>query len=372
MRILHITSPKTWRGGEQQLLYLAEELKALGFYQVIMCPFNSEVHQYCLKKHLNHVTYFKGFSANPMVAFRVAQTCKREKIDMIHVHDSHAHNFAVLSAVLTGTDLPIIVSRRVDFPVSDTGMSSYKYNHPQIAKIICVSNAIKDVMLPSISDHSKLTVVHSGIDLDKFKKKKLQNVLRSKYEIPDDYLIIGNVAALAPHKDYPTFLRTVKRLVEGGIKAKFFAIGEGNCRKEVMEQIAEMGLKNEVHLTGFRSDVVEILPELDIFLMTSETEGLGTSILDALAAGVPVVATRAGGIIEIIEDQKTGLLAEVKDDEALAKAVLQMAASPELRAKFIAAGKEKVKEFAKSETARKTIEVYSSALASFGESEVKV
>lgn len=370
MRILHITSPKTWRGGEQQLLYLAEELKALGFYQVVMCPFNSEVHQYCLKKHVNHVTYYKGFSANPMVAFRVSQTCKRENIDMIHVHDSHAHNFAVLSAVLTGLDLPIIVSRRVDFPVSDSGMSSYKYNHPQIAKIICVSNAIKEVMMPSIADHRKLTVVHSGIDLDKFKKKKLHDVLRKEFDVPDDYLLIGNVAALAPHKDYATFLRTAKRLVDAGIKAKFFAIGEGNCRREVMEQIAELGLKNEVHLTGFRGDIVEVLPELDIFLITSETEGLGTSILDALAAGVPVVATKAGGIIEIIEDQKTGLLADVKDDEALAKAVTQLAENQELRAKYISAGKEKVKQFAKSETAKKTIEVYSSALVSFGESDV--
>ncbi|MDP4687887.1 MAG: glycosyltransferase family 4 protein [Salibacteraceae bacterium] len=371
MRILHISSPKTWRGGEQQLLYLAEELKALGFHQVIMCPFNSAVHKYCLKKHINHVTYFKGFSANPMVGFRVSQICRKEKIDMIHVHDSHAHNFAILSAVLTQMELPIIVSRRVDFAVKDTGMSAYKYNHPQIAKIICVSNAIKEIMEPSIQDKSMLTVVHSGVDLQKFSKYKVTNKLRKEFEVPDDYMLIGNVAALAPHKDYFTFIRTAKRLVTSGLKAKFFAIGDGPMRKEVMEAIAAEGMKEHIYLTGFRDDIIDVLPELDLFLITSETEGLGTSILDALCAKVPVVATKAGGIIEIIEHEKNGLLADVADDETLAKQVLRLIHDETQKAEFVSAGLEKIKQFSKAETARKTIEVYSSALASFGESDLK-
>jgi glycosyltransferase involved in cell wall biosynthesis len=369
MKILHISSPKTWRGGEQQLLYLAEELRALGFQQLIMCPFKSAVHQYCLKKHINHVTYFKRFSANPMVGFRVAQACKREKIDMIHVHDSHAHNFAVLSAVLTKMDLPIIVSRRVDFPVKDSGLSAYKYNHPQVAKIICVSNAIKEVMEPSITDKAKLAVVHSGVDLEKFSAYKAEGRLRKEYDIPDDYLIIGNVAALASHKDYPTFIRTVKRLIESGLKAKFFAIGDGPLRKETIEAIDEAGMKEYIYLTGFRDDIVQVLPELDIFLITSETEGLGTSILDALCAKVPVVATKAGGIIEIIEHEVNGLVAEVADDKSLADHVLFLSQNTKVRDTFVKAGLEKIKQFSKVETARKTIEVYSSALASFGESE---
>lgn len=371
MKILHISSPKTWRGGEQQLLYLAEELRAIGFQQLIMCPFNSAVHQYCLKKHIGHITYFKRFSANPMVGFRVAQTCKRENIDMIHVHDSHAHNFAVLSAVLTKMDLPIIVSRRVDFPVKDSGMSAYKYNHPQIAKIICVSNAIKEIMEPSITDKSKLAVVHSGVDLEKFDAYKAEGRLRKEFNVPDDHMIIGNVAALAPHKDYPTFIRTVKRLIEGGLKAKFFAIGDGPLRKETVEAINEAGMQDHIYLTGFREDVVQLLPELDIFLITSETEGLGTSILDALCAKVPVVATKAGGIVEIIEHEVNGLLADVADDEGLAKQVLKLAKSEELMRSFVDAGLQKIKHFSKAETARKTIEVYSSAFTLFGERDDK-
>lgn len=359
MRVLHISSPKTWRGGEQQLIYLVEELKTLGVWQIVMCPFNSSVHKYCLKNHLNHITYYKGFSANPMVAFRVSHICQKDKIDLLHVHDSHAHNFAILSAILTKNTLPIIVSRRVDFPINGGPLSSFKYNHPRINKIICVSNAIKDIMMADVQDKSKLEVVHSGIDLSKFSSKK-STILREEFGIDDETLLIGNVAALAPHKNYPTFVRTAKRVINAGIKAKFFAIGEGPSRKVLESAITENGMENHIILTGFRNDISTILPELDIFLITSSTEGLGTSVLDAQAAGVPVVATAAGGIIEIIDNEKNGLIAPIENDEKLAEAVIKLAGDKTLRTLYSTAGKEKVKQFSKSITAKKTLEIYES------------
>ena len=364
MRVLHISSPKTWRGGEQQLIYLAEELKKLGVEQVIMCPFNSQVHKYCLKNHLSHVTYFKGFSANPMVAFRVSHVCSRERIDLIHVHDSHAHNFAVLSAVLTKNERPIVVSRRVDFAIQGSSMALFKYNHPNIRKVVCVSGAIRDVMLGFIEDKSKLEVVHSGIDLSRFEGVVSNGKLRSEYQIPADYAIIGNVSALAPHKDYQTFVDTAKILVAKGLKAKFIAIGEGPSRKEIEEYIDRQGMQGHISLTGFRRDVPALLKELDLFLITSKTEGLGTSILDALASEVPVVATKAGGIVEVIEHEVCGLLCEVQEPNQLAESVNRMLSDAALRSTCIAGGMKKVKKFSKSETAKKSFAIYEEVLSS--------
>ncbi len=364
MKVLHITSPKTWRGGEQQLTYLVEELKSQGLDQVVMCPFNSAVHRYCLKKHFNHVTYFKGFSANPMVAFRVYHLCKRERIDLIHVHDSHAHNFAILAAVLTNNDVPIVVSRRVDFPVTDSTLSSYKYNHAHIARIICVSQAILEVMRPSIEDESKLCVVHSGIDLDRFKNVRKQDLLREEFNLDADTKIIGNVAALAPHKDYPTFIRTAKALINDGVKAHFFGIGEGPSRKEVERCIEEEGMEEHITLTGFRDNVVDLLSSLDLFLITSKTEGLGTSILDALASGTPVVATEAGGIVEIIRSGENGLLAPTEDPQAVAAQVKRLLDDEALRAKCVAEGTKTVEAFSKEQMAKRTREIYAEVLSS--------
>lgn len=369
MKILHISSPKSWRGGEQQLMYLVEELKKLGVKQVVMCPFNSEVHKYCLKRHLNHVTYFKGFTANPMVAFKVRYVCDKEGVDLVHVHDSHAHNFAVLSAVLTNNKLPIVVSRRVDFPITGNAMSMYKYNHDQVRKIICVSHAIKSVMAPFIEDKSKLCVVHSGIDIEKFDHAP-SDILRKEYNIPADEVLIGNVAALAPHKDYPTFVKTAQILISLGIKAKFLGIGEGPSRKEAENAIAEANMENHIILTGFRTDIPKVLPELDLFLTTSKTEGLGTSVLDALAANVPVVATAAGGIPEIIQDKVNGRLAPIQNPQALAEAVIQTINSQEKINLYKRAGQETLKEFSKEITAKRTLKIYEELLdSSRGESD---
>lgn len=361
MRILHISSPKTWRGGEQQLIYLVEELSKLGVWQMVMCPFNSPVHQYCLKHHINHHTYFKGFSANPVVGFRVNHVCKQEKISLIHAHDSHAHNFAILSAALANNPCPVIVARRVDFPVQDGAMSAFKYNHPRIAKIICVSEAIREIMLPDIVDKSKLAVVHSGIDLSRFHHTP-SDILHKEFGIAGDTKLIGNVAALAPHKDYPTFVRTAKHLVNAGLKAKFLVIGEGPSRRDVVAAIRQHNMEEHINLTGFRNDIPQILPELDLFLITSKTEGLGTSVLDALACGVPVVATSAGGIPEIITHGVDGLLCPPEDDDALAQAVLKLCRDTALAKSLSAAGLEKVKQFSKAATAQKTLEVYDEVL----------
>lgn len=352
------------------MIYLVEELQKQGVWQLIMCPFNSEVHRYCLAHHLNHLTYFKGFSANPMVAFRVTHTCKREKIDLIHVHDSHAHNFAVLSAVLTNNPLPVIVSRRVDFPIQGTPMSSFKYNHPQVRRIICVSDAIRQVMEPFIEDKGKLVVVHSGVDMDKFRDKSKSRKLRKEFNIGNDVLLIGNVAALAPHKDYPTFIQVAKRIIGAGIRCHFVAIGDGPSRKEIEQEIRREGMQDNITLTGFRNDIEDILPELDLFLITSETEGLGTSILDALVAGVPVVATRAGGIVEIIEDGVNGLLAPVKDARALAGQVNRMITDREFMTACVNRGKQMVARFSKAETAKQTLRIYEAVLSSPGDNGV--
>lgn len=352
-------------------MYLVEELNKVGVWQIVMCPFNSSVHKYCLKNHINHVTFFKGFSANPMVAFRVSHICKREKLDLIHVHDSHAHNFAVLSTVLSNNTLPIVVSRRVDFPIQGGPMSMFKYNHPRISKILCVSSAIKDVMTPSIEDKSKLEVVYSGVDLDKFDLDNEPPSLRVELGIADDVLLVGNVAALAPHKDYPTFVRTAKRVIDSGAKVHFLAIGDGPSRKVVENSIADLAMEDHITLLGFRNDIIEILPQLDIFLITSETEGLGTSILDAQVAGVPIVATRAGGIVEVVAHEQNGLSADVADDKALAELVLRYVEDSNLRSEMAKASKKSVIKFSKAETAKKTKEVYESVLGATLESPVK-
>jgi len=321
MKILHFSSAKTWRGGEQQIAYLYEALQKKQIQQWIFCAKGSVLAKYCQQQGIPHFTYQKRFSTNPLVAYQFKKLSKKLKIDLAHLHDSHSHTFGYISAIL-GNPTPFVLSRRVDFPAKNNWLSYQKYNHPSIKKILSVSNFVQQVLAPSIQDKSKLEVVHSGIDTTRFKYTK-QNILRKTYEIPENTQIIANVAAIAPHKDYFTFVDTATILLKNAKKPlKFLIIGaDGGEEMLIKQYIQAKNLSDHFIFTGFRQDIPQILSEVDVFLFTSKEEGLGTSVIDALACGIPVVATKAGGIPEIIQAGKNGFLAPIKNAPLLAEKV---------------------------------------------------
>ncbi len=356
-KILHVSTPRSWRGGEQQLAYLYEELAKKGVEQYILCRKGGELASKGKSKGWNIIECAKRTAIDPFFARKIKSICKQKAIDIIHTHDSHAHSFAVMAATFYGNKTPIVVSRRVDFAVSKSSIK--KYNHKCVKRILCVSEAIKSLTAPDIVDKSVLKTVHSGIDLSRFPHSKGKcTKLRSEFNISSTTPIIGNVAAIAPHKDYFTFVDTVAELVNRGLKAKFFIIGTGPMDAEIKDYVYKKSLNDQIVFTGFRADIPEILPELDIFLITSETEGLGTSVIDAFACKVPVVATKAGGIPELVKHEKTGLLAEVKDAKGLANQVERILTKEVNVNDLIQNQQEILKEFTKTATAEKTLHEY--------------
>jgi glycosyltransferase involved in cell wall biosynthesis len=292
-------------------------------------------------------------------AKKIKQLVKQNGIDLIHIHDSHAHNNAILAATLLGVKVPMVLHRRVDFAVSNNLFSRYKYNHPSIKRIISVSNAIQEVLAPTITHKDKLYVIHSGVDTAK--EAHPDSRLHKALGLPDDALIIGNVAALADHKDPYTFLKVAESLHDQP-QYYFVWIGGGEMEAEIRAEITKRGLEKRVLLTGFRNDIKDILPELWIFLMTSKTEGLGTSILDAFLAGVPVAATAAGGIPELVEHGHTGLLAPVGDAETLAMHILHLSLDREYTQNLVTAAKQKAMGYDYHVMTEKVLEVYREVL----------
>ncbi len=357
MKILHFSSATTWRGGEQQIAYLVEELHKEEIQQWIYCPQNSALADYCLFHNLPHFTYSKVFSTNPFVAFQFKNLCKQLEINVVHLHDSHSHTFAYMSALL-GNPTPLVLSRRVDFPVQDNWLSKKKYNHPAIRKILSVSQAVQDILAPAIVDKSKLAVVHSGIDISKFDTTK-KGVLRKELNLPPSTKIIANIAAIAPHKDYYTFVDAAAIIKRRHPDVLFLIIGgDGGEQTNIEAYIQSKKLAKDILFLGFRKDIPLILSDIEVFLCTSKEEGLGTTLLDVLACGVPIVATKAGGIPEIIQHQKNGLLAPVGDAQKLANGVSTILCETNLTQAYVAQGKEMVRAFSKEKTAQKTLAVY--------------
>lgn len=336
MKIVHISTADSWRGGEQQVAYLTAELQKKNVAQVICCPERSPLFDFCKQNNLPVAPFSSRGIVNIKLARHIKQICDNESASLIHTHDAHGHTASVLSAIVFRNKIPIVVSRRVDVPVSKSPFSKIKYNHQWIKKIICVSEKIKEITSVSIQDKNKLCVVYSGIDPEKFKKESPSNILHQELGLNEAIPIVGNISALAAHKDYYTFVDTAEIVLRLKPNVCFVIIGEGPEEKQIREYIDQKNLSSKIICMGFRRDIPLILPELFIFLMTSDTEGLGTSLLDAFAAKVAVVSTAAGGIPEIVKHHQTGLLAPVKDVKQLADNVIRLLEDNTLRKQITA------------------------------------
>ncbi len=367
MRVLHLNSEKSWRGGERQTLYLIQALEKEGVHSFLACKKDSALQEAAAGHHFPCFGLAFLNAWDVYTAWQLRRLCLIHQIDLMHAHTSHAHSLAFLS-LLFAHKTPLLVTRRVDYPLSSNFFSRYKYESSSVKKIICVSAAVKKAMREQIQESHKLEVIHSGIDIEAFSRQRgKKSLLREQYSIPENSILIGNSSALSPQKDYYSFIDTAALVLKKRKNTHFFIIGEGKSKAKLQAYAFAKKIEQNLHFTGFRNDIEYILPELDIFLFTSQDEALGTAILNAFAASVPVVSTNVGGISELISHEQNGLLASKKDAPALAKHVLNLIGSPQLRAKLVRMGRKKVKDFSYTSTAKKNFQVYQEVLAQAGE-----
>jgi glycosyltransferase involved in cell wall biosynthesis len=260
-----------------------------------------------------------------------------------------------------GNRTPVVVHRRVEFPIKGDWFTRWKYDHRAVARIVCVSRAIAEVLRPRLRDPGRLRVIHSCVDLARFSGGR-SGAFRRELRVPDGIPLVGNVSALSASKDHLTWVEAVSLLTRRGLDARYVVVGEGEERPRIEALIAERGLRDRVSLVGFRRDVPMVMADLDLFLFTSRVEGLGTTVLDAFAAGVPVVATRAGGIPEIVRDGESGLLANPGDAAALADLVWRVLHEEPLRDLIVAGGRAAAADHAAGRMVRRTLDLYGEIL----------
>jgi len=361
MKILQLNSEKSWRGGEQQMAYLAVELKKRGINSSLaFTNKNERLDQFSKENQFEYFTLpFGGLQI--LASFKLLLWLKKNKVSLIHTHTAKAHTVAVWANIL-GANTPVIVSKRTDFKVK----SPYKFNHNCVKAILCVSKMIEKITRQGIQVNKRELVqtVHSGVDIHRF-DSVTQISLKEKYQIPKDKILIGNCSAIADHKDYGTFIDTAKILNDRfPEKFHFIIIGDGPDRDKIESYCESKKLLDKFTFTGFLTDLENQLKSLDIFLMSSKEEGLGTSLLDAMICEIPIVSTSAGGIPEIVIHEKTGLLANVKDPDMLADNILRLTNDSELKEKLVASAKlQVINEYSKEHTCKKTLSVYNQVLS---------
>lgn len=358
IKVLHIDCSHEWRGGQQQASYLIQAMAEQGYHTAMACPDNSPLAEFCVQHQITHFPFHLKNEFDVLSAFRLARLCRTHDFRILHAHDAHALAAASM-AKLFSRALIVIAARRVDFHVKKPIIGAYKYTNRRVNHVITVSEKIRAILIEDGVSSDKITTVHSGIDTHKF--DSVEGTIREEFQIPADHFLVGIVAAIAGHKDYPTLLRAAKIVTEQDENISFIAVGTGPDEAKVKFLAKELAVPR-FFFAGFRPDVGVFLKSFDAFVLASKTEGLGTSLLDAQAVGLPIVATTAGGIPEIVHDGVNGLLAPVQNPQALAEKILQLKNDKSKQARFSENARKHVQKFDVSETVRKTIEVYKACL----------
>ncbi len=362
----HVNTEPTWRGGEQQTLYLLEGLRRRGFPIVMFAAPGTPLFERALGAGFETHPLTIRSEADLLATLRLARKLRRLKPALLHMHTSHAHTIGVCASVLAGNGMKRVVSRRVSFSIyrhSFFGLNWIKYCYG-VHRYLTVSASVRDVLVRDGVRPERIRIVHSGVDPERFRgaSDKSRSRLLREWGLPEGIPLVGCIGALVPYKGFAHFVEAAARVTRRR-ECAFVVVGEGELQAELNRQARELGISDRFRLVGFRSDIGDILSALDVFVFPTLEEGLGTSILDALLLHRPTVASRVGGIPEVIRDGVNGLLVEPGDSGAIAEAIDRLLSNPEEAQKLASEGNRTVQgSFSVDAMVEKTIQSYEELL----------
>ncbi|TCK02911.1 glycosyltransferase family 4 protein [Phorcysia thermohydrogeniphila] len=320
MRILHVDTEKGWRGGEQQLFYLVKGLKERGVEVAVACRVGDELERRCREEGIT-VYPLKGNQTGDIL--RVGALGKN--YDIIHAHAAKAHTIAAFSKKFHKK--PVIYTRRVDYPPKKNPLTELKYKLTD--KVVAITEFVADVLKKELNLKG-IEVIYSAVD-ENLPEKIETNKVKTFREKFKGKKIIGSVAALTEQKNIPNLIEAARILLKERNDLAFVVFGEGKLKSYLQSLIKEKGLEGSFLLAGFKEDVYNYVKGFDVFVLPSDYEGLGSSLLIAMLLNVPVVATKVGGVPEVIKDGETGLLVERRNPVKLADAILRLLDGSKLR-----------------------------------------
>jgi glycosyltransferase involved in cell wall biosynthesis len=268
----------------------------------------------------------------------VVRMLRRERVDVLHTHLFGSNTWGRLLGRLAG--VPVIIAHEHWSSRGQNEIWMDRLMYRLSDRILVTSEASKQIVMSSEGIPARyLSVVYNGVDIGKFAARGDRAEVRAELGVPADAVLIGAVGRLTADKGgQDTLIRAVGRVYETCPQVRLVMVGDGPLRPGLEQLTAQLGLSETVIFTGLRSDVPRLLGALDVFVLPSEREALPVAVLEAMAAGLPVVATRVGGLPEVVDDGATGFLVPPGDVDALQSVLAKLAGDPALAARLGASG----------------------------------
>lgn len=339
MNILHIETGMHLYGGAQQVVYLLRELARQGVRNHLVCPPGSEVGAALAGEVAVYEVPVRG-DLDLAAIGHLARIIRTVGPDLVHCHSRRgADVLGGIAAKWTGT--PCVLSRRVDNP-EPRWWVPLKYR--LFDRVITISEGIRDVLVACGVPGGSVDCVRSAVDVDAFRRPADPDWFYREFDLPLGARVLGVAAQLIERKGHQVLLDALPSILEGHPDVHVLILGKGPLDAALNERVARAPYVGRVHMAGFRSDLPMVLPNLYALVHPAWAEGLGVALLQAAAAGLPVVACAAGGIPEAVADSETGLLSPPGDVAGLAANLERLLGDPELARRLGAAGHRRMLE----------------------------
>jgi len=354
MKILFVDLEREWRGGQSQALLTVTGLRARGHDAQLLAVGGSPLAQRAGAAGVPvHVV---GPSARRIVAaYRLRRLLAKQKYDLIHVNEPHALTAAWLGRAQTM--VPVVASRRVAYPLKQNLFALKRYL--AATRILAISRFVEKSLLNSGISAKNVEVIHEGVEVSPLAAENARARARKRWGIETDQILVGCVGYLLPEKGQEYLVlafSTVRARFPG---ARLLLAGDGPCRKMLESLARNYGLQDAIVFAGFVEDIRLVYAALDVFVFPSLAEPLGTSLLAAMAWGLPVVAVASGGVPEYVQDDITGLLVAQPEPNLFSAAILRMLSDESLRARLGSQARRKIEEgFSARRMVDATIQVY--------------
>ena len=332
MRILHVDPERGWGGGEVQVMTLLRELERQGHASTVAADPHGSLVQ---------AAGAIGIATTPLrirnnldvgAGLRLRRLVRG--YDVVHFHTARAH---AMAPFCRGVGARLVVTRRMDYVPAGGPYARFLYNRA-VDAVIAISEGVRDALMRAGVERERIRVVPSGIDVARLvPAPDAGDVLRREWGIGPEAVAVVVLGALERRKGHAVLLAAAAQL---GDDLRYVFCGDGGERGTLEETAAR--LPGRVGFAGFRRDVATCLAAADVVAMPSLHEGLGVAALEAMAAARPVIASRVGGLGEVVVDGETGILVPPSDPPALAAGLTRLARDRDLRARYGAAGRARV------------------------------
>jgi glycosyltransferase involved in cell wall biosynthesis len=331
LNILQISSASSFGGGERYVADLTNSLIARGHNLFAALRSGSPLIRHLKLPKENILTLPLRNAIDVPSAHELERFVRRQRIDVVHAHMARDYSLASYTA-RRNRQAKVIATRHVLFQLNRL----HRHTLARATRVIAVSSAVAKE-LRRVVNEKQIALIPNGIDVERFERARVgfdrAGFLRG-LGLPEDCLLVGSVGELRTLKRHDDFIRAAARIVSRFPETHFVLAGVdtvGDVRKQLEKLVVELGLRDCFHFLGWVDEAEELLCAMDVFISASETESFGLAMVEAMAAGTPVVATRTEGAQEVVEDQKTGLLVPIGDVDRIAAAVTTLLGDAERR-----------------------------------------